>query len=107
MSLIINLNSRIINPAPATRQPKFAVAVVEAGASPYTCGVLDAEDKHAFCPEQYFIWDGDMLEYTEGYEEVNGESEITAAFKRERMEREPAIEDDHDFIRWGGAGGIG
>lgn len=64
------------------RQPQIVVAMNEAGLSAYQFGYLDAELGYPFAPEMYFVRQGDMLEYTEGFESVRGESEITRSFKR-------------------------
>lgn len=69
--------------------------------SPFMLGVICAEKGEPFCPEEFFAWDGDMLAYTEGFESVAGESEITRAFKDSFFKREPAIEDDHEWISRG------
>lgn len=69
--------------------------------TPYWLGALDAMEGKAFCPEAYFVRVGQTLEYTEGFESVRGESEITRAFKAQWPAREEAIEDDHEFIRIG------
>lgn len=71
--------------------------------SAYMIGVLDAQDGEPFAPEMYYVWWGQMLEYTEGYESVAGEDEITASFKAQWPQREPAIEDDYNWIAMGGA----
>lgn len=89
-----------VAPTVKTRQPDFVVALTEC-ASPYMIGVICAEKGDPFCPEEFFAWDGDLLAFTEGFESVKGESEITLAFKASFWEREPAIEDDYDWIRQG------
>lgn len=76
-------------------------AALLASATPYLCGVICAERNDPFCPEEFFAWEGDMLEFAEGFEAVKGESDITLAFKASFWEREPAIEDDYDWIRYG------
>jgi hypothetical protein len=71
--------------------------------SAYMIGALDAQDGEPFAPEMYFFWFGQMLEYTEGFESVKGENEITRSFKAQWPEREEAVEDDYTWIAQGGA----
>lgn len=84
-----------------TRQPEVVVAILSTDIAPYMLGALDAKRGGPFCPEEYYLWSGDMLEYTEGWEAVCGESDITRNFKADWVEREPAIEDDYEWIRKG------
>lgn len=91
-----------VAPTVVTRNPDFVVATPSAS-SPYILGVLDAERGEAFCPENYFAWDGDLLAYTEGFEAVRGENEITRDFKRGIVEAVDLEEymADTDWIRHG------
>lgn len=84
------INSRIINP----RRTPAPVALL-ANATPYVVGIVTAEKGEAFAPEQFFVWDGDMLEYTEGFELVRGESDITRDFKRSIAE---AVDYEDDIL---------
>jgi len=65
----------------ASRQPQIVVAMNEAGLSAYQFGYLDAELGYPFAPETYYVNRDDMLGYTEGFEAVRGESQITRDFK--------------------------
>lgn len=79
------------------------LATLAESASPYLIGVLDAECGHPFAPETYFFWWGDMLEYTEGFEEVKGQSDITCSFKAQwpAADDTECIEDDYQWIARG------
>ena len=64
-----------------TTRQAFTAALL-ASATPFLVGVITAEKGEAFAPEAFFIRDGDMMEFTEGFELVRGENEITRDFKR-------------------------
>ena len=65
--LSINLNSRIINPAPES--PDFC--------SPYLLGKMDAEDGEPCIPESYYVWTNQMHDYARGYASVAGQTLTT------------------------------
>lgn len=70
-------------------------------ATPYMMGVMDAEENLPFCPEEYFVWDGDMMSYLEGFEAIKGESEITRSFKAAAMKpmlTDAQIEAEHEDL---------
>lgn len=68
-------------PAPATtRSFEFVAAILEADVSPYMLGVLDAEKGEMACPEMYYINQGSMCEYCEGFEAVAGPTLTTRQF---------------------------
>lgn len=75
------MNTNIIAPSPVARQLEFVTAALEADLTPYMLGVLDAEKGEICCPEAYFIWEGDLLAYVEGYEEVKGENATSKQIK--------------------------
>jgi len=74
-------------------------AALLASATPWLVGVITAEKGEAFAPEQFFIRDGDMMEFTEGFELVRGECEITRDFKRSIIEAVD-LEDGMEEIAW-------
>ena len=67
----------------------------------YDIGVMDATDDFPFAPELYFARHFDMCQYAAGFASVRGDSYLTDGFLVAR--ETPAIEDDHEFIRRGGA----
>jgi hypothetical protein len=66
MSLLINLNSRIVNPVPIVNRAAFNAALL-ASASPFLCGVIDAETDRPNQAADRFSKEGDIAEYNEGY----------------------------------------
>lgn len=81
-----------------TTRTAFTAALL-ASATPFLVGVITAEKGEAFAPEAFFIRDGDMMEFTEGFELVRGENDITRDFKRGIVEVID-LEDDMADREW-------
>lgn len=88
-----------MNTAPSTTTRTAFTAALLASATPYLVGVITAEKGEAFAPEQFFIRDGDMMEFCEGFELVRGECAITRDFKRSIVEAVD-LEDHMEEIAW-------
>lgn len=73
------------------------VAPIAPDVPAFSMGFLDAQEGMPFAPEQYFVWWNDLLEYTEGFESVNGESDITRDFKAQFAAITEPDEDRYDI----------
>ena len=84
----------------------------------WTLGTLDAYDKLPCVPQQYYVDLLNCRQYARGHESVAGESLLSRQWTATRLPPwvrfadpddpmnyydEDAIEDDHDWIRQGGA----
>lgn len=97
-----------------TRSYEFVVAALAVeDLTPYMFGALDAEKGEPCFPERYYIFDGAIAEYREGYTAVAAEMIDTATFfgfdddaplglTFTPSDGDDCIEDDHDLIRYGG-----
>lgn len=68
---------------------------------PDMLGQLDAEQNYPFAPEMFYVKHSDKCLYAAGFASVRGPSYLTDEFLvGSEVE---SIEDDHAFIRYGGA----
>lgn len=75
-------------------------AAIEAGLSPLMIGALDATTRRPCKPEDYYIWDGDLAEYAEGYRQQADEMRAQAYAAIEATYEAlfaPVAVDDHQF----------
>lgn len=92
MAILINLNSRIINPAPPARDGTLQ-ALIDAGEAvddAYAIGVMDADDGFESRPLHHFT----RLDQIEAY--IIGWKEAAASDRNFG-----SIEDDYEWIRGG------
>jgi hypothetical protein len=99
--LIVNLNSKIVNPSKREQERELWQAGVgcetpDEMMAPFNVGVMDAEDSLLCIPSQYYTQLCQMREYAEGHESISGPTLLSGQILGRVASQAPLLADDLD-----------